>query len=131
MKISSKISSKYINKNNTLDYSNSYFFNFFLFIILFFKLLFFYSVIFLKKAQKLNNKKKIKFFNNLKILSHSLFFILMSLLIIFLFIPHSLNPKPIIINGKTKSFLFLFGILTLSSISYPEFINSVKFFVNF
>ena len=115
---------------NSLNYSNSKFFNLFLFIILFFKLLFFYSIISLKTAKKFNNKKKIKFFNNLKILSHSLFFILMSLLIIFLFIPHSLQPKPILITGKTKSFLFLFGILTLSSISYPEFINSIQFFIN-
>lgn len=92
-----------------------------LFIILIIKLIFLYSLIRVRagKAKGTDEKDLIKF-ENLEGITHKLFFISMSFLIIYLFRPHALYPKPVLVDGETKTFLFLFALLTLLGIDYKK-----------
>lgn len=98
-----------------------------LFIILLIKLVFLYALVRLRAAKARGlDKKTVDKFENLEGLTHKLFFISMSLLMIYLFRPHALFPKPILIDGETKTFLFIFALLTLIGINYKDAQEEVK-----
>ena len=54
----------------------------------------------------------------------------MSLLVMFLFIPSRLSPKPVTIQGETKTFLFIYGLLILVGINYHELSSEFNFLKN-
>ena len=100
-----------------------------LFIILLIKLVFLYALVRLRAAKMRGvDKKTVAKFENLEGITHKLFFISMSGLMIFLFRPHALSPKPVLIDGETKTFLFLFALLTLLGINYKDGLEEVKQF---
>ena len=98
----------------------------FLLLIIVVKIVFLYAIIRLKIAQKNNDTKNIAFYHDLKEITHNLFFILMSVLIVYLFRPHALYPKPVVVDGETKTFLFVFALLTLAGIDYKGFFTAIK-----
>ena len=103
-------------------------------IILLIKLVFLYALVRLRAAKAWGlDKNTIEKFENLEGITHKLFFISMSVLMIYLFRPHALSPKPVLIDGETKTFLFLFAVLTLLGINYKagweEVKNFKKYFV--
>jgi magnesium-transporting ATPase (P-type) len=110
-------------------FEDSFIFKGYLFIILIVKLVFLYSSFQLFLNKKKNNKKNIIFFENLKEFTHDIFFILMSLLVMFLFIPSRLSPKPVTIQGETKTFLFVYGLLILVGIDYHKLASEFKFLI--
>ena len=96
-------------------------------IILVIKLLFLYALIRLKVAKaRHDDKKVVDKFENLEGITHKLFFISMSGLILYLFRPHALSPKPVMVDGETKTFLFVFALLTLLGIDYKGLVHELK-----
>ena len=92
-----------------------------LFAILIIKLVFLYSLIRVRAGKKYGvDEETLEKYENLESITHNLFFISMSLLIIYLFRPHALSPKPVLVDGETKTFLFLFAVLTLLGINYKK-----------
>ena len=89
--------------------------------ILIIKLVFLYSLIRVRTGKKHGvDEDTLEKYENLESITHNLFFISMSLLIIYLFRPHALSPKPVLVDGETKTFLFLFAVLTLLGINYKK-----------
>ena len=111
-------------------FQDSFIFKGYLLIILIIKFIFLYSSFKLFLNKKKNNKKNIEFYKNLKEFTHNIFFILMSLLVMFLFIPSRLSPKPVIIEGETKTFLFIYGLLILVGINYHQLLSEFNFLKN-
>ena len=84
-------------------------------------MVFLYSIIRVRSGKKRGaDEDTLKKYENLESITHNLFFISMSLLIIYLFRPHALSPKPVLVDGETKTFLFLFAVLTLVGINYKK-----------
>ena len=101
---------------------NSNWLNLYLIILFIIKIIYLFSIIKVREGKK----EDIKFYKNIKEITHSLFFILMSLLIIYLFQPHSFSSKPVVITGETKTFLFIFAILILLGIHYDKLFEEIK-----
>jgi hypothetical protein len=80
------------------------FYQTFLFVVLLSKLYFVYAVVTYRLEPTPANSEKVKFSDNV-------FKVLMSLLMIYLFRPNSASPVKI--EGHTKLFLFVFGLLTI------------------
>jgi hypothetical protein len=100
-----------------------------LLIILIIKLVFLYALVRLRAAKARGlDKETIAKFENLEGITHKLFFVSMSVLMIYLFRPHALFPKPVLIDGETKTFLFVFALLTLFGIDYKAGWEEVKKF---
>ena len=98
-----------------------------LIVILVIKLVFLYALIRLKVSSARDlDKKTINKFKNLEGITHKLFFISMSGLIIYLFRPHALSPMPVLVDGETKTFLFVFALLTLLGIDYKGLVHEMK-----
>ena len=96
-------------------------------IILVIKLVFLFALIRLKGARLRGlDKKTVAKYENLEGITHKLFFISMSGLMIYLFRPHALSPMPVLVDGETKTFLFVFAVLTLLGIDYKGLVHEMK-----
>lgn len=101
-----------------------------LFVILIIKLIFLYAIIRVRVGKKKGaNKKTLEKFENLEGITHKLFFMSMSVLMMYLFQPHAFHPKPVVVSGETKTFLFLFALLTVIGIDYIEFYQQMKKYI--
>lgn len=107
---------------------NPEWFEIFLFLVLIIKLIFLFALLKTRIGKKRGlPEKDLVYYENLEGLTHKLFFILMSLLIVYLFRPHHLFPKPVIVDGETKTFLFIFAILIIVGIDYKEMKKEITF----
>jgi uncharacterized protein YhhL (DUF1145 family) len=88
------------------------FYKAFLYLVLLSKLYFVYTVVVYRMKPTPENSEKVT-------MSDNIFKVLMSLLMIYLFRPNS--PSPVRIEGHTKLFLFVFGLLTI-----VDFFKEVK-----
>jgi membrane-associated HD superfamily phosphohydrolase len=108
---------------------NPEWFEIFLFVVLIIKLIFLFALLKTRIGKKRGiSEKDLVYYENMEGLTHKLFFILMSLLVIYLFRPHHLFPKPVIVDGETKTFLFIFAILIILGIDYSEMKKELLFF---
>jgi len=101
-------------------------FDIFLIVILVCKIIYLYSLVSERVANYTGDKEGFKYFHNLAEFTHNLFYIMMSLLIIYLFKPHFWFPEPVIVEGHTKTFLFFFAILILLGTRYENLIVDWK-----
>ena len=112
-----------------MNSKNPYWLNIFLYIIFIIKLSYLYILFRLRISKKDKKNDKIEFFENLKEIFHTIFFILMSILMIILFEPFYNRKKIIQITGHTKLFLFIFAILILIGIDYQELIEEINYLI--
>ena len=90
---------------------NSRLFEAYLFFILVVKMLFVFCLILKIQASRKGDKEKEEKYNNYQQEFHKLFTGSMGILLIILFLPR--NKGEVCVNGHTKLFLFIFGVLSM------------------
>lgn len=90
---------------------NSRLFEAYLFFILIVKILFVFSLILKIQASRKGEKEEEEKYNNYQQELHKLFTGSMGILLIILFIPK--NKGEVCVDGHTKLFLFIFGVLSI------------------
>jgi hypothetical protein len=81
------------------------------------KIIYIYSIIRIRFIDK-KRTKKYMLYKNIKEITHTIFFIVMSILMLYLFNPMN---KSITISGETKLYLWIFAIMILIGINFEEF----------
>jgi len=114
-------------------FQNSMLFEAFLYFILIVKILFVFYLFMKVTESRKGNKKKEKKYKDYEEKLHSLFTFCMGILLIILF--SGINRGPICVDGHTKFFLFVFGVLSLTQLMqnfihnphpYGSFSNELK-----
>lgn len=95
-------------------FQNSMLFEAFLYFILIVKILFVFYLFMKVTESRKGNKKKEKKYKDYEEKLHSLFTFCMGILLIILFSGD--NNKTVCVDGHTKFFLFMFGVLSLTTI---------------
>ena len=95
-------------------YENSLFFEAFLYFILIIKILFVFCLFMKVMESRKGNNKKEKKYAQYEEKFHSIFTFCMGILLILLF--SGVNNIPICVDGHTKFFLFVFGVLSLTQL---------------
>jgi uncharacterized protein YhhL (DUF1145 family) len=95
----------------------------FLYFILVVKILFIFSLVMKLIASRKGDTEKEEKYTHYEENLHNLFTLCMSILLIMLFSTH--NKGPVCVDGHTKFFLFVFGILSLTPL-LKNFINTKK-----
>jgi hypothetical protein len=98
-------------------------FHSFLYFILVIKILFVFCLIMKLIASKKGDTEKEEKYNYYESILHNLFTMCMGILLILLFSKN--NKGPVCVDGHTKTFLFAFGILSLTPI-LQNFITTKK-----
>lgn len=95
---------------------NSFLFETFLYIILVVKILFVIFMLLAFHAKRKNFTDKYETYESLEELFHTLFTFLMGILLLVLFHPIGSWGKEVCVSGETKTFLYIFGFLSIGSV---------------
>jgi len=103
-----------VSSNSFMDIQKSPYFDGFLYLILFIKILFLISMILTVYASHFGSNDDVEKYTAYQDKFEHLFIILMGILMIVIFYPHGKGPT--CVDGHTKIFLYVFGILSVLGI---------------